>query len=274
MLKMSAVSLMRNRSKNGSPLHRNRFRFHDTPLNWDRRIARRKNIFMTAVTTETTEVQTVQTVQSLNMLTRLVDRYAAGDATVLPELTPALYAELRRIAYGHMHSESSAHTLQPTAVVHEAYIRLAQGASAGQAHWQSRIHFVRLASRIMRNLLVDHARAKQADKRGGDINITSLDRTAVAFHTRCAERLFDDGQSDDTRANVEIDFIALDAAVEALRRLNPRQAEVVDLRFFSDLSNEETADALGISLATVKRDWSVARLFLQRTMTMARTHVE
>ena len=223
---------------------------------------------MTVVTTEATEVQTVQ---SLNMLTHLVDRYAAGDATVLPELTPALYAELRRIAYGHMRSEPSAHTLQPTAVVHEAYIRLAQGASAGQAHWQSRIHFVRLASRIMRNLLVDHARAKQAEKRGGgDANITSLDRTAVAFHTRCSGRLFDDGQSDETRASVEIDFIALDAAVEALHRLNPRQAEVVDLRFFSDLSNEETAAALGVSLATVKRDWSVARLFLQQTMAKSR----
>ena len=219
---------------------------------------------MTVVTTEATEVQTVQ---RLNMLTHLVDRYAAGDATVLPELTPALYAELRRIAYGHMRSEPSAHTLQPTAVVHEAYIRLAHSASAGQAHWQSGIHFVRLASRVMRNLLVDHARAKQADKRGGDANITSLDRTAVAFHTRCSGRLFDDGQSDETHVELELDFIALDAAVEALRALNPRQAEVVDLRFFSDLSNEETAAALGVSLATVKRDWSVARLFLQRTMT-------
>ncbi len=221
---------------------------------------------MTVVTTEATEVQTVQ---SLHMLTHLVDRYAAGDATVLPELTPALYAELRRIAYGHMRIESSGHTLQPTAVVHEAYLRLAEGANVGNAHWQSRIHFVRLASRVMRNLLVDHARAKQADKRGGDVNITSLDRTAVAFHTRCAGRLFDDGQSDETRAAVEVDFIALDAAVEALRALNPRQAEVVDLRFFSDLSNEDTAEALGVSLATVKRDWSVARLFLQQTMAQA-----
>lgn len=219
---------------------------------------------MSVVTTEATEVQTVQ---SLHMLTRLVDRYAAGDATVLPELTPALYAELRRIAYGHMRSESSGHTLQPTAVVHEAYLRLAEGASAGNAHWQSRIHFVRLASRVMRNLLVDHARAKQADKRGGgDANITSFDRTAVAFHTRCSGRLLDDGQSDETHVELELDFIALDAAVEALRVLNPRQAEVVDLRFFSDLSNEETADALGVSLATVKRDWSVARLFLKQTM--------
>lgn len=221
--------------------------------------------------TDITQCETeAQATHHLHLLTHLVDRYAAGDDTALPELTPALYAELRRIAYGHMRGESSAHTLQPTAVVHEAYLRLAEGANAGSAHWQSRIHFVRLASRVMRNLLVDHARAKQADKRGGDANITSLDRTAVAFHTRCAGRLFDDGQSDETRAGIEIDFIALDAAVEALRRLNPRQAEVVDLRFFSDLSNEDTAEALGVSLATVKRDWSVARLFLQQTMAHSR----
>jgi RNA polymerase sigma-70 factor, ECF subfamily len=224
---------------------------------------------MTAVTQGETDAQTEQTMQTL---TRLVDRYAAGDDTVLPELTPTLYSELRRIAHGHMRHESSGHTMQATAVVHEAYMRLSEGARAGNVHWQSRFHFVRLAARVMRNLLVDHARAKQTDKRGGHLNITSLDRTAVAFHTRCSGRLFDDDQSDDARASVEVDFIALDAAVEALRRLNPRQAEVVDLRFFSDLSNEDTADALGVSLATVKRDWAVARLFLQQAMSMARTH--
>jgi RNA polymerase sigma-70 factor, ECF subfamily len=218
---------------------------------------------MTGATHSEAEVAHTQT------LAQLVDRFAAGDDTVLPELTPSLYNELRRIAYGHMRHESAGHTMQATAVVHEAYLRLSESRLAGRAHWQSRTHFVRLASRVMRNVLVDHARAKQAEKRGGDINLTSLDRTAVAFHTRCAGRLFDDGRSDATQAQIEVDFIALDAAVEALRRLSPRQAEVVDLRFFSDLPNEEIAEALGISLATVKRDWSVARLFLQQSMAAA-----
>lgn len=210
-----------------------------------------------------------ETLSNRTVLSALADRYARGDDTVLPALTPRLYDELRRIAYGQIRQESSAHTLQATAVVHEAYLRLSQGADV---RVQGHTHFVRLASRVMRNVLVDHARSNAAIKRGGDVDITSLDRTALAFHTRCAGRLFGDddddngGGGDETAVSNELNFILLDAALEQLRAINPRQAEVVDLRFFSDLTIEETAGALGVSVATIKRDWSVARLFLQQVI--------
>ncbi len=185
-----------------------------------------------------------------------------------------LYAELQRIARGQMRQEASDHTLSATAVVNEAFLRLQDD---GQAPAMEHTHFVRLAARVMRNVLVDHARAARAQKRGGELAFTSMDHTAHAFHTRCAGQLFqatnDSGtaidSADDSDA-YELDFIHLDSALEQLRALNPRQAEVVDLRFFSDLSLEETAATLGVSLATVKRDWSVGRLFLQQAMQAAR----
>jgi RNA polymerase sigma-70 factor, ECF subfamily len=196
----------------------------------------------------------------------IVSRLRAGDATVLsevrrlPALTPSLYAELRRVAHALLRRESPAHTLAATAVVHEAYLRIQRSANVSV---NDHMHFVRLAARVMRNVLVDHARLGNAQKRGGDIDITSLDQTAMAFHTRCAEELF---ANDDESTPNEIDFLRLDEALEQLKAINPRQAEVVDLRFFSDLSLEETADALGVSIATVKRDWNVARVFLHRAM--------
>ena len=211
-------------------------------------------------------VESADDVAARTMLASLVGRYARGDETVLPELTPRLYDELRRIARAQIRHESSAHTLQATALVHEAYVRLSAGADV---RVQDRAHFVRLASRVMRNVLVDHARSHAAVKRGGDVDIASLDRTALAFHTRCAGRLFaDDARDagDETAIANEMNFIALDSALAQLKAINPRQAEVVDLRFFSDFSIEETAGALGVSVATIKRDWSVARLFLQQVM--------
>lgn len=186
-----------------------------------------------------------------------------------------LYAELQRIARGQMRQEASDHTLSATAVVNEAFLRLQH---QGEAPAMEHTHFVRLAARVMRNVLVDHARAAHAKKRGGDLAFTSMDQTAHAFHTRCAGQLFQGTMgfataldSADTDAAYELDFIHLDTALEQLRALSPRQAEVVDLRFFSDLSLEETAAALRVSLATVKRDWSVGRLFLQQAMQAART---
>lgn len=185
-----------------------------------------------------------------------------------------LYAELQRIARGQMRQEASDHTLSATAVVNEAFLRLQQD---GQAPVMEHSHFVRLAARVMRNVLVDHARAANAQKRGGDLAFMSMDHTAHAFHTRCAGQLFqatrDSGTAIDGTVSsdaYELDFIHLDAALVQLRALNLRQAEVVDLRFFSDLSLDETAAALGVSLATVKRDWSVGRLFLQQAMQAAR----
>ena len=178
-----------------------------------------------------------------------------------------LYAELQRIARGQMRQEASDHTLTATAVVNEAFLRLHKD---GQAPLMEHGHFVRLAARVMRNVLVDHARAAHAQKRSGDFAFTSLDHTAHAFHTRCAGQLFADTDGHETAIANELNFVALDGALEQLKAINPRQAEVVDLRFFSDLSLEETADALGVSLATVKRDWSVARLFLQQAMEQGR----
>lgn len=185
-----------------------------------------------------------------------------------------LYAELRRIARGQMRHEASDHTLSATALVNEAYLRLRHN---GQAPALEHTHFVRLAARVMRNVLVDHARAAHAQKRGGELAFTSMDHTAHAFHTRFAGQLFEQTigygaavESAAVNAAYELDFIHLDHALEQLRALNPRQAEVVDMRFFSDLSLEETAAALGVSLATVKRDWSVGRLFLQQAMQEAR----
>ena len=192
-----------------------------------------------------------------------------------PAFSATLYAELQRIARGQMRQEASDHTLSATAVVNEAFLRLQH---EGQAPAMEHTHFVRLAARVMRNVLVDHARAAHAKKRGGDLAFTSMDQTAHAFHTRCAGQLFQGTMgfataldSADTDAAYELDFIHLDTALEQLRALSPRQAEVVDLRFFSDLSLEETAAALRVSLATVKRDWSVGRLFLQQAMQAART---
>lgn len=186
-----------------------------------------------------------------------------------------LYAELQRIARGQMRQEASDHTLSATAVVNEAFLRMQH---EGQAPAIEHTHFVRLAARVMRNVLVDHARAANAKKRGGELAFTSMDQTAHAFHTRCAGQLFQGTMGFATavdsagiNAAYELDFIHLDTALEQLRALSPRQAEVVDLRFFSDLSLEETAAALGVSLATVKRDWSVGRLFLQQAMQAART---
>ncbi len=191
-----------------------------------------------------------------------------------PAFGATLYAELQRIARGQMRQEASDHTLSATAVVNEAFLRLQRD---GQAPVMEHTHFVRLAARVMRNVLVDHARAAHAQKRGGELAFTSMDQTAHAFHTRCAGQLFErtsgfvtaTDNADSSYAH-ELDFIHLDAALEQLRVLSPRQAEVVDLRFFSDLSLEETAVALGVSLATVKRDWSVGRLFLQQAMQAAR----
>ncbi len=179
-----------------------------------------------------------------------------------PPLAASLYHELRRIAQIHFANERSEHTLQRTALVNEAYLRLAQSKTP-----TDRTGFVRLASHVMRNVLVDHARAKSAEKRGGDVEIVSLDRTLVRFGTQCLGDLVANVR-EETQSAVEreIDFLTLDRAIEKLAALSPRQAEVVDLKFFGEQSIEEIAEALQISIATVKRDWAVARLFLLREM--------
>jgi len=196
-------------------------------------------------------------------LAALAERYARGDETVLFEITPAIYQELKRVARNHLRHERAGHTLQATAIVNEAYARMSE---ATGLHEQSRLHFFRLASRVMHNLLVDHARSRNAERRGGGLDFESLDQTAMQYHERCTQHLFGPRASDETQLGIERDFIFLDDAMKQLRALNPRQAEVVDLRFFGGLSVEEAAQTLEMSVATVKRDWTVARAFLQQSI--------
>jgi RNA polymerase sigma-70 factor, ECF subfamily len=180
-----------------------------------------------------------------------------------PQLAASVYQELRRIAHLHFLGERSEHTLQRTALVNEAYLRLAQSAGHAPA---DRTSFVRLASHVMRNVLVDHARAKSAEKRGGDIEIVSLDRTLAHYGTHCLGDLVASVEATQSAIEREFDFVALDAAIEKLSKLSERQAHVVELKFFGEQSIEEIADTLEISTATVKRDWAVARLFLLREL--------
>ena len=196
-------------------------------------------------------------------LANLAERYALGDETVLAEITPAVYEELKRVARNHLRHERAGHTLQATAIVNEAYARMSEATSL---HEQSRLHFFRLASRVMRNLLVDHARSRNAEKHGGRLDFESLDQTAMQYHERFTHNVFGSRASDETQLGIEREFISLDNAMKQLRTLNPRQAEVVDLRFFGGLSVQETALTMDISVATVKRDWTVARAFLQQAI--------
>lgn len=171
-------------------------------------------------------------------LATLAERYTHGDETVLSEVTPEVYQALKQAARNHLRQERTGHTLQATAIVNEAYARMCE---ATGLHQQSRQHFFRLASRVMRNLLVEHARSRNAEKHGGGLDFESLDQTAMQYHERCTQQLFGPRAENDTQLRVERDFISLDDTMKKLRTLNPRQAEVVDLRFFGGLSVEEAA---------------------------------
>jgi len=160
------------------------------------------------------------------------------------ELTTLAYQELRRLASGYLRKERPGHTLQPTALVHEAYIRLA----SQRARWESRAHFVAMAASMMRRILVDHARKKQTRKRG-----SGAERISIAgLRSRNEER--------------STNLLALHEALEHLAVLDPRQASLVELKFFGGLSVDETAELLGISPATVKREWSHARAWLREQL--------
>ena len=177
-------------------------------------------------------------------LTRLLREWASGEPQAFTRLVELVYPELRRIAAQHLSRERQGHTLQPTALVNEAYMRLM---GQQQVSWQNRAHFYGIAAQAMRRILVDHARRSRAAKREGGERVT-LDES-VADHS---ER--------------SVDLLALDDALNRLAKALPRQARVVELRFFSGLDIEETAEVLGISPATVKRDWTFAKAFLQREM--------
>jgi RNA polymerase sigma-70 factor, ECF subfamily len=181
--------------------------------------------------------------------TQLLSRAASGDEKAISKLMPLVYDELRRLAASYLRRERPGQTLQATALVHEAYVRLI----GEKAHnWQNRTHFLAIAALSMRQILVQRARARHAAKRGGDPARITLDERLMAAPAR--------GSTD------EIDLVALDAALDRLAELNARQAKIVELRYFGGLGVEEAAEVLGISPATVKRDWTLARAWLKREL--------
>lgn len=175
--------------------------------------------------------------------TRLVAKYEAGDRSSLDEMMVAVYAELRRMAGRYMSHERSGHTLQATALLHEAYLRMMGQHSV---EWTNRVELLAIFARMMRRVLLDHVDRRQAAKRGGDlIRITLTDECALV-------------------ASGSIDLIDLDRALQRLHEIDPQQAGVVELRFFGGMTDEEIADALKISPSTVRRRWASARLWLAR----------
>jgi RNA polymerase sigma factor (TIGR02999 family) len=177
-----------------------------------------------------------------NVTTLLLD-WSRGDKAALDQLIPIVYDELRRQAARYLRRERVGHTLQTTALIHEAYIRLVDQRNV---RWQNRAHFYGIAAQLMRRILVDHARSKGRAKRGGsDIRVSLEDSTVVTN-------------------SQDLDIVALDQALERLAIIDPQQAKIVELRFFSGLTVEETAEVLSISPATVKREWSMAKAWLHR----------
>lgn len=192
-------------------------------------------------------------------MTGLLTAWGAGDRAALDALLPLVYDELRRQARAALRREGAGHTLQPTALVHEAYLRLADVRSQGRpGPWRSRGEFFGIAARCMRQVLVDAARTRQAAKRGGGVHAVTLgDADAVATDPGSGEI-------------AGVDVLALDAALERLAALDPEQARLVELRYFAGLTIADTAAALGVSAATVSREWSVARRWLRRELDRAR----
>jgi len=178
-------------------------------------------------------------------VTELLARWSQGDATARDELVPLVYDELRKIARRCLAGQRSSHTLQPTALVHEAYLRLA---GRDSIVWTDRIHFFAMAAQIMRQILVDHARKRKTAKRGGDTITVVVDDVSA------------------TSQQPSIDVLALDDALKRLATLDPRQSQIVELRFFGGLSIEKTAEVVKVSPATAKRDWTTARLWLHQAM--------
>ncbi len=176
-------------------------------------------------------------------ITHLLQEWNAGDPQALNRLTPLVYEELRHQAARYLRQERHGHTLQTTALIHEAYLRLVD---VKDVPWQSRAHFFAIAANLMRRILVDHARRRDADKRGGSQIRVPFDEAFGSVN------------------EIDVDLLAIDEALSRLETIDPQQARVVELRFFSGLSVDETAAALGVSPKTVKRDWSVARAWLRR----------
>jgi RNA polymerase sigma factor (TIGR02999 family) len=178
-------------------------------------------------------------------VTQLLSAWAAGDEHALQQLMPLVYHELRRIAQHHWRSQAPGNTLQPTALIHEAYLKLI---GQGDKSFQNRTQFFALASMAMRQVLVNHAEARLARKRGGGVEKVSMENVDVAVEQEAA------------------DVLALDGALKTLHAMDSRKSRVVELRYFGGLSIEETAEALSVSPVTVTRDWQTARAWLAREL--------
>ena len=183
-----------------------------------------------------------------NDINSMLRAWSGGDESALNGLTPIVYTELRRLAHYYMERERPGHTLQTTALVNEAYMRLVD---YKRMQWQDRAHFFAVAAQAMRRILVDHARSHNI-KRGAGVPHIALDDVAVVIADRATEP--------------DADFAALDDALNALGRFDPRKAQIIEMRFFGGLSVEETAEVLSVSPATVRRDWSIAKMWLYREL--------
>ena len=178
-----------------------------------------------------------------HQVTLLLHSWSKGDREALDQLLPLVYEELRRQAARYLRQERADHTLQATALIHEAYLRLVDQRSV---EWQNRAHFFAIAARLMRQILVDHARRHEAAKRGGSAIKVPVEEAAASGAGR------------------DINLVALDAALDKLAEIDAEQSRIVELRYFSGLTIEETAEVMGISAATVKREWQVAKAWLRR----------
>jgi RNA polymerase sigma factor (TIGR02999 family) len=189
-------------------------------------------------------------VASSNDVTGLLARWSSGDPEALQQLIPLVYAECRRIAAQQLRRERHEHTLDPTALVHELYLRLVD---QQRATWENRAHFFGVAAQLMRRILVDHARARQAEKRGGSAILVSLDAAADT--------------PDDSRI---ADVLAIDEALDRLAARDAEQVRIIELRFFAGLTVEETAHVVGRSPRTIKREWRLAKAWLYRELRQGR----
>jgi RNA polymerase sigma-70 factor, ECF subfamily len=178
-------------------------------------------------------------------VTVLLSKINEGDSSAPEKLLPLVYDELRKLASGYLKNERPDHTLQATALVHEAYLRLVDWENVS---WQNRAHFFAVSAQVMRHILVDHARKKKAEIHGGNLQKLALDEAISFSQSR------------------EVDLVDLDDALKDLEKLDERQSKIVELRFFAGLSIEETAHALGVSTMTVSRDWNFAKAWLYRRL--------
>jgi RNA polymerase sigma-70 factor (ECF subfamily) len=178
-------------------------------------------------------------------VTQLLVRWSEGDSSAIEQLTPLVYQELRRLAHNHIQHERGGHTLQTTALVHEAYLRLVDQKNI---RWQNRAHFFAVSAQVMRHILVDYARKKRSAKRGFDAQKVTLDDGAVVSKEQTAE------------------LLALDEALQSLGEIYPRRSKVVELRYFGGMNNKEAAEVLKISEASIERDWRFAKAWLYREL--------